>query len=117
MVCAVVTTLCGLMVGSDLEAQVAVRDSLQVVIVETEGQRARTVSEVAVQREPALQIGGRDIADVTLLRGGRIVVLDRESSELRFYDLQGEFISRRGGYGARPGAFVRPSLLQAPPGD
>ena len=116
----------GVAAPAALGAQVEERDSLGVEIVETEGRRARAASGVTVQREPELQIGEldgdlaylfSDIYGIALLRGERIVVLERAESELRFYDLQGEFVGRRGGAGAGPGEFLRARLFQTTPGD
>ena len=123
---AVLATGCSLIAGFDLEAQLQVRDSLGVMIVGTDGQRARAVSQVTVQGEPELQIGELDgapaylfsgIAGVALLPRSRVLVVDGSSAELRFYDLEGEFIRRQGGLGDGPGEFRRPRFLNTTAGD
>ena len=121
-----VVAVYGVAAPTGLGAQVQERDSLGVQIVETDGQRARAVSQVTVQGEPELQIGVLDgdpaylfsgITGVALLPGARILVVDRSSAELRFYDLQGGFLGRRGGIGEGPGEFRQPLFLDTTAGD
>jgi hypothetical protein len=111
----------GLIVASDLEAQAAA-----ATIVETDGRQARATSQVRVQSQPELQIGAADgnpaymfsyISGVALLPGERILVVDAGSAELRFYDLEGRFLSRRGRRGEGPGEFYEPRLLNTVAGD
>ena len=113
-------------VEPDFEDQLAVRDSLGVEIVETDGQQARAPSSVTVRSEPELQIGVLDgdpaylfsgITGVALLPGSRILVVDGGSGELRFYDLQGGFISQKGGIGEGPGEFRWPVFRHTTAGD
>ena len=117
-VCAIAATACQ-EAEPDFGGQLAVRDSVGVEIVGTDGQQARAVSQITVQNEPELQIGEFDgdlaytflyISGVALLPGSRILILD-DSRELRFYDLQGELVSRLGGRGQGPGEFERPPRL------
>ena len=112
--------------ASDREGQPSVRDSVGVEIVETDGQQARAVSQITVQGDPELQIGVLDgdpaylfsgITGVALLPGARVRVVDGGSGELRFYDLQGGFISRKGGIGEGPGEFRWPVFLHTTTGD
>ncbi|MDE2984600.1 MAG: hypothetical protein OXU69_07830, partial [Gemmatimonadota bacterium] len=46
------------------------------------------------------------IAGARRLLDGRVVVLDRESCELRFFDGEGGFLERTGGRGEGPGEFT-----------
>ncbi len=88
----------------------AVRDSAGVTIVETVAPSA----EWRLSAEPVLQIGVVDgddayqfssIAYAGRLGDGRVVVVDRQSYEIRFFDQTGRHTSTLGGRGAGPGEF------------
>jgi hypothetical protein len=119
---------CGAERDRDLPTRAQTRDSLDIEIVETNGQRARSPSGIIVEGAPALQIGEVDgeapflfssisLSGVALLPGDRILVVDRGSAELRFFDLLGNFIESWGGHGEGPGEFQQPRFLHTVAGD
>ena len=72
--------------------------------------------------EPVVSIGGgeggdatmfSDATDATILRDGRIVVVERSTSELRVFDPSGTHVATWGGEGWGPGEFT--DLLQVEP--
>ena len=92
------------------------RDSTGVLVATTLGARARTPVGWLVDTIPEYQIGEVEgsepylftrIAGARRLLDGRVVVLDRESCELRFFDGEGGFLERTGGRGEGPGEFTR----------
>ena len=94
-----------LITSSAVGAQVEIRDSLGVEIIETEGSYARLPSPITVRSEPALQIGLLDgdpaylfssVSGVELMPGPVVAVLDRGSAQLRLYNGVGRIIGRRG---------------------
>jgi len=79
-----------------------------------------------VSPDPLVQIGTLDGSDETLLSDvvgatrlsdGRIVVADRATSDLRFFDPRGDFLFRVGGPGSGPGEFRRLSFVGRLEGD
>lgn len=114
-------------VWGDLPAS-AGRDSAGIRIVEnaspTEGSRLHWV----IGPEPDVTIGDIDgedpyllsyAWDATKLSDGRIVVVDRYTSELRVFDAAGAYLTKWGGQGEGPGEFPRSSLgdVEPWPGD
>ena len=104
--------------NTGLPARVAFleRDSAGVLVATTPGARARNPIGWVVDTGSAYQIGeveGKEpylfsrIAGARRLLDGRVVVLDRESCELRFFDGEGGFLERTGGRGEGPGEFTR----------
>ena len=82
--------------------------------------------EWRIMEEPLLQIGVfegpdeylfADLVGVVRLSDGRIVVADRGSGDLRFYDSAGDFLFRAGSSGEGPGEFRRLAWVGRLPGD
>ena len=99
-------------VGDDAGA--VVRDSAGIRIVENRGPAWREGRGWRVVREPSLTIGVLEGPDeyqlfrarsAIRLDDGRIVVANAGSSELRFYDAHGRFLTSVGGEGEGPGEF------------
>ena len=104
------------------------RDSAGIRVIENarpeEGSRLHWV----IGPEPAVSIGDVDgedpylfsyAWDATKLSDGRIVVVDRSTSELRVFDETGTYLATWGGLGEGPGEFPRFSLgdVEPWPGD
>ena len=68
-----------------------------------------------VHGDPAYEFSG--IVGLTRLSDGRIVVLDEQTKELRFYAGDGTFLERVGRAGQGPGEFTAPGRLQRLAGD
>ena len=90
------------------------QDSAGVLLATTLGSRARAPIGWLVDAVPEYRIGevdGEDpylfsiISGVQQLSYGRVVVLDRESCELRFFGPDGGFLELKGGVGEGPGEF------------
>ena len=94
-------------------------DSAGVSLHVTGCEAARGPLDWVVDPEPALELGrGSDmeqqfheIRGVLSLPGGRLVVLDRGTRQLRFFDSQGQLLHTRGGKGIGPGEFQIPYLI------
>jgi hypothetical protein len=94
-------------------------DSAGVSFRVTGCEAARAPLDWVVDPEPALELGrGSDmeqqfhqIRGVLSLPGGRLVVLDRGTRQLRFFDSQGQLLHTRGGKGVGPGEFQTPYLI------
>lgn len=89
-------------------------DSAGVAVVENRRPAWSEVGGWRVEEEPDVQIGGLDVppeyslyqvAGALRLDDGRIVVADRGSSELRFYDESGAYLGSKGRPGEGPGEF------------
>lgn len=89
-------------------------DSAGVLVATTLGTRARSPVGWVVDTVPEYQVGELDGEEAYLfttvegarqLSDGRVVVLDRSSCELRFFDTAGVFLERTGGRGDGPGEF------------
>lgn len=111
--------------GTDAGITVTVRDSAGVRIVENH-EDAGSPGIIRPMGEPDLTIGVIDgapeylfdrIAGASRHTDGRIVVIDRGSAQLRFYDAAGRFLHATAGKGAGPGEFDTPSGLRRIPGD
>lgn len=105
----------------------AVRDSAGISIVENPGAAWGPDDGWGLSPEPILQIGRRlqgeapylfhGILATRRLSDGRIAVVDRGSSEIRFFDGEGTFLHAVGGEGDGPGEFRFMSLFWGLPGD
>jgi hypothetical protein len=91
-----------------------VRDSAGVTIVENTGPTWQEGEAWSVSQEPRVDIGVVDgdpnyqlyqARGSLRLRDGRIVVANRGSHDLRWYDEHGTFLRAAGGKGAGPGEF------------
>jgi hypothetical protein len=96
--------------SGDRNSDFVVSDSAGVEIVLNRAQ----ARELALDTQPALRIGSTEgdsfyqlyrVTAVRSLPGGRIVVANGETHDLRFYDSVGIYISRTGREGAGPGEF------------
>lgn len=105
--------------GGSAVQSVTVRDSAGIAIVESAGP-ALAPSGWTLSSEPTLRIGaveGEGAEQFTVVRGvtqladGRIVVLDQETSEIRYFDASGEHLRTVGGEGGGPGEFNRAGRL------
>lgn len=117
---------CGDADGRD-GARVTVRDSVGVTIVENRGSGRDSASAWARSPEPLVtlgHVGGDDpatrfsnVRSVARLSDGRILVLDTQAAELRWFDREGDHLLTTGGRGRGPGEFNFPGLLMVLPGD
>lgn len=104
---------------------VVVRDSAGIQIVEHPAGYETTLPTWTVESSPQVDIGagngpGHDLDLVwgaVRLSDGRIVVLNSGTSELRFYDSTGKYLSASGRKGNGPGEFVFPALVDRMAGD
>jgi hypothetical protein len=111
--------------GADVASDaVVVRDSSGVRIVAND--LARLTQTCSIAAEPSVSIGVEDgedpyllagLAGAVTLSGDRIVLANRASDELRYFDATGKFIRSAGRSGVGPGEFRQPSALQVLQGD
>lgn len=104
-----------------------VRDSAGVMVVENREPAWNESEHWRVASEPTVSIGAVSSSDpvyefsmimgLTRLADGRIVVLEGQGSELRWYSEEGTFEFSRGGEGPGPGEFTRARRLHRMPGD
>jgi hypothetical protein len=103
-----------------------VRDSAGVAIAETPVAALPSAPVWQLADPPLLQIGAVEgdraqqfagIEGVLRLRDGRLVVADRGSAELRFFDARGRHRASRGRPGDAPGEYRYLTGLGAGPGD
>ena len=103
----------------------ATRDSAGILIAENTGLPSAEDSWV-VEAEPFLSIGGVSAAppaqftvvtQAARFGDGRLVVLENETSELRFFDAEGRHLRTAGGRGEGPGEFQYSSTFARLPGD
>ncbi len=89
------------------------RDSAGIVIAENAGVPAKS-ERWSVDADPVVSIGGADgpppamfvaVTTASRLSDGTIVVLEVETSELRFFDATGTHLRTAGGVGEGPGEF------------
>lgn len=100
-------------------------DSSGVLISITPGAAALASAGWRVDSIPNFEVGGGASAEEALYRvqgvrglpGGRVLVMDAGSAELRFFDSAGRLVQRVGARGEGPGEFMDPVLLQTPGGD
>lgn len=104
---------------------VTVRDSAGVAIVESRRPAWKEGGGWNLAPEPTLRIGAvegdpayqfSDVAGVVRLSDGGIAVADAGSSEIRFFDPRGRFLSAVGGPGEGPGEFSTLAGLGRGPG-
>lgn len=123
LACSVVVAGCG---DARLPSGVVVRDSAGVKLVINHRPAWGASSAWTLAAVPTLEIGTLDgqsgylfdgIAGVAQLSDGTIVVADGGSSELRFFDAQGELVSVAGGRGEGPGEFELMATLGRAAGD
>src|SRR5688500_9955104 len=111
LVCAGLPLLAGPTIS---HAQVSVRDSAGIRIVETLTAPSEVAFRWRLSARPVLQIGIDEgepeylfsrIAGAARLSDGRVVVADGASNQVRFYDRTGKFIRAVGRKGAGPGEY------------
>ena len=98
---------------TDRSRSLTVRDSAGIRIVENEGASWTSDQAWHLSPEPIAEIGRLDepahqlsrVVGATRLADGRIVVGDRGSGELRFFDRFGQHLATAGGKGEGPGEF------------
>lgn len=110
----------------DAERSVA-RDSAGVTIVENRGPRWEQGEAWQLSSSPELVIGEvftdnpafefSRVNGLTRLSNGGIVVLDGQTSQLRFFDAGGRHLFTRGGRGGGPGEFSYASRMMRLSGD
>lgn len=108
-------------------ADVTLRDSAGTTIVVNHEPAWAEGDAWTVSTEPTLRIGAVEsedpaehftsVGDVTRLSDGRIVVLERETSEVRWFGPDGRHLVTVGGRGGGPGEFNSASQLLRLPGD
>jgi hypothetical protein len=111
---------------ADTGVRVAQRDSAGVIIVESRGPAWVEAAGWIVEVDPVLNIGLVEgaaeyqfsrIAGALRTPGGRIVVADGGSQEIRFFDREGRFLRSIGGRGGAPGEFQQIVSMGYGPGD
>jgi hypothetical protein len=107
-------------------ANVAVRDSAGIEIIENAGDPWSAEELWHVAAEPVVRIGAVEggesylfdgIRGIVVLDDGRIVVANSGDSSLRWFDAEGVFLFERGGAGEGPGEFSRLGSITVAPGD
>ncbi len=103
-----------------------VRDSAGVEIVESRAAAGLDAAAWSVDAPPLLEIGVEEgsteyqfsrVEGAVRLPGGRIVVADAGSREIRFFDSEGHFLSASGRRGDAPGEYRQIIALGEGPGD
>jgi hypothetical protein len=112
--------------GNGASVAVTVRDSAGVVISETPAAALAHAPVWHLTDPPRLQIGSvadeparqfSGIEGVLRLADGRLVVADRASAELRYFDERGRHLGSRGGTGEAPGEYRYLTSVGTGPGD
>jgi hypothetical protein len=107
-------------------ANVAVRDSAGIEIIENAGDPWSAEELWRVEAEPVVRIGAIEggesylfdgIRGIVVLDDGRIVVANSGDNSLRWFDPEGVFLFERGGAGEGPGEFSRLGPITVAPGD
>lgn len=123
---AVLATVLAGCTESESSASPAVVESDSSGIAVVENDLLRLDSQCEIRSEPRVEIGTAigepayqlyRVFGATVLGDGRIVLVNQGSSELRFYDPEGQFLMSAGHEGDGPGEFRRPFLLWRLPGD
>lgn len=108
------TMLVGCATDDDPLSDVTVRDSAGVEIVEYSYEAVHAVPEWMVEAEPEVMIGEVEgdpaylfsrLNGVARLESGTIVVTDRDTNQVRFFDSDGVHLVSAGGSGNGPGEF------------
>lgn len=110
--------------ASHLGAQAA-RDSAGIRIVEVDGSALNRPVSLKIATEPALLLGHDDseteefnqVVDVLRLGSGNVVVVNRGTNELRFFDPRGRYLRSSGRTGRGPGEYLSISAVALLPGD
>lgn len=112
---------------SQRQDDVVTRDSAGIGIVENHGEGWDTAGGWQIVEPPVLEIGAVSSPDpaiefsriggVTRLTDGRIVVLENQASEIRYFGPTGQHLLTRGGRGGGPGEFNFAASLLRLPGD
>jgi hypothetical protein len=115
------------MSGDEAKAQDAgTRDSAGIQIVEYPALKTAERAPLRISARPITQIGVQSgdpnqqfnrITDAALLSDGTIVVADRGSAQIRFFDRTGRFIRKLGREGQGPGEFRQLTHLNVAHGD
>lgn len=92
---------------------ITARDSAGIEIVDHPAGFEDALPEWVVDSNPQVDIGGREepghdlhlVGGAVHLQDGRIVVINRGSSELRFFDATGRYLAAAGRQGRGPGEF------------
>lgn len=108
--------------STDHDAQpVVFRDSVGIRIVENHTPVWHPTEAWTIDPDPAVEIGVREgeptyqlfrVYNALRLEDGRILVSNRGSSEVRFFDAAGRFLHAVGGRGGGPGEFSEFSLME-----
>lgn len=109
------------------QSETVMRDSAGVTIVENQGPGWDSTSAWTRSRDPVVRLGeasGEDpatrfslVRSVARLGDGRILVLDSQAAEVRWFDEEGNHLLSAGGQGRGPGEFNSPARLIVAPGD
>jgi hypothetical protein len=103
-----------------------IADSVGVQIVTSTGPSWEESEGWVIDSQPLLDIGGSDadphydlfrVSGVTRLSDGRLAVLNSGTSEVRYYDSTGTWLSSSGRKGQGPGEFESAGILYRLPGD
>ncbi|HLB55397.1 MAG TPA: hypothetical protein VJK71_09845, partial [Gemmatimonadales bacterium] len=112
--------------GAPPADSMGVRDTAGVEIVEHPAGFEESLPKWVVDSTPLVDIGGREepghdlhrVGGAARLQDGRIVVINRGSGELRFFDSTGRYLSSAGRLGHGPGEFSDfIASVQVLPGD
>jgi len=111
--------------GGGTGADVTVRDSAGVRIVESSGSRWREGEGWRLDTSAVVVMGQDDgedgqlwrVTGVTRLSDGRVAVLNSGSGEIRYFGSDGGLQRRTGGMGGGPGEFSYPMAFIRTPGD
>lgn len=107
--------------GPGAPAAVTVTDSAGVTVVSSTVPRWRDDTSWRLSEQPQVEIGGEDVAEeyqlygiagVLELEDRRIVVGNRGTHEIRYYNAQGRFLGSVGREGAGPGEFAELSSIE-----
>lgn len=119
-------TLAGLCCGGRPREAVTVRDSVGITIVESHTPLWPDGRGWTLSREPVIEVGTAEgdveyqffhVEGALRLDDGRIVAADAGSSEIRFFDGEGRFITSTGRQGEAPGEYRQITALGRGPAD
>ena len=124
LLCAAVFVLTACDRGSAANDAITMSDSSGVAIVMNDLERLD--ASCSLGATPAMSIGVEDggeeymldeVAGATRLSDGRVVLANRSTWQLRYYDPSGAYIRSTGRQGEGPGEFRQPFYLHRLPGD
>lgn len=110
--------------GDPLASAITVRDSAGIAIVEND--LTRLDARCTIGATPTVSIGVEEGEEPYMLsqlggavrtRDGRIVIANRATDELRWFDAAGKYLRASGRKGEGPGEFREPFILHLLPGD